>query len=285
MDQITLLEKLERFAGVCRRLGLSGLPPAGKSLLKPLIGNRLSVRVEGFDITASLEHRHYLQALRRGEIESLMARLFTKVIRPGMVVLDIGAFVGWYTLLAARQVGKHGKVYAFEPDPRNYELLAENLRLNRIDARVICLPRAVSDESGMQPFFLHGGDQSRSSLIPSRGSCQSTVVTGVVLDDFLDRGVKIDVIKMDIEGGEVNALRGMRETLTRAGRSVKLFVECNPASLGFAGESAQSLLAELRQLDFAIFMIDEVHRGLKPVDSRIETAKYVNLYCVRESAR
>ena len=53
--------------------------------------------------------------------------------------------------------------------------------------------------------------------------------------------------------------------------------------LGCAGESAQSLLDELRQLDFAIFMIDEVHRGLKPVDSRIETAKYVNLYCIRES--
>ena len=94
MDQIALLEKLERFAGVCRRLGLAGLPPAGKNLLKPLIGNRLSVRVDGFAVTASLEHRHYLQALRRGEIEALMARLFASVIRPGMVVLDIGAFVG-----------------------------------------------------------------------------------------------------------------------------------------------------------------------------------------------
>jgi hypothetical protein len=87
---------------------------------------------------------------------------------------------------------------------------------------------------------------------------------------------------MDIEGGEVHALRGMGEILARAGRSVKLFVECNPASLRFAGESAPSLLAELRRLDFTIFMIDEVNRGLKPVDSRIETAKYVNLYCIRE---
>lgn len=282
MDPMALLEKLDRFAGVCRRWGLAGLPPAGKNLLKPLIGNRLSVRVEGFAVTASLEHRHYLQALRRDEIESLMARLFSGVIRPGMVVLDIGAFVGWYTLLAARRVGAQGKVYAFEPDPRNYELLGENLRLNQIDSRVTCLPWAVSDEAGVQPFFLHGGDQSRSSLIPAGGGHETTAVNSVVLDDFLDRGLQIDVVKMDIEGGEVHALRGMGEILARAGRSVKLFVECNPASLRFAGESAPSLLAELRRLDFTIFMIDEVNRGLKPVDSRIETAKYVNLYCIRE---
>ena len=176
VDQITLLEKLDKFAGVCRRLGLSGLPPAGKNLLKPLIGNRLSVRVRDFDISASLEHRDYLQSLRRGEIESLMTNLYANVIHPGMVVLDIGAFVSWYTLLAARQVGYQGKVYAFEPDPRNYELLNENLRLNQFDSRVTRLPRAISHKTGIQRFFLHGGDQSRSSLIPSRGDEKSTMV-------------------------------------------------------------------------------------------------------------
>jgi len=281
IDQMTLLERLERLGGLCRRLGLAQLPPAGKNLLKPLFGNRLSVHVEGFDISASLEHRHYLRALRRGEIEALMARLFANVIHPGMVVLDIGAFVGWYTLLAARRVGAHGRVYAFEPDPRNYELLSENLRLNRLGARVICLPKAVSDEAGLQPFFLHGGDQSRSSLIPSGGG-QSTMVETIVPDDFLDQGMKIDVVKIDIEGGEIQALRGLSQTLAHSASRVKLFVECNPTSLQFAGESPQSLLAALRRLDFAIFMIDEANRGLKPVDSRIETAKYVNLYCIRE---
>jgi FkbM family methyltransferase len=282
IDQMTLLEKLDRLGGICRRFGLTQLPPAGKNLLKPLFGNRLSVHVEGFDITASLEQRHYLRALRRGEIEALMARLFADVIRPGMVVLDIGAFVGWYTLLAARGVGARGRVYAFEPDPRNFNLLHENLRLNQLDSRVIGLPKAVSDETGIQSFFLHGGDQSRSSLIPSGGGHESTKVGTIVLDDFLDRGIKVDVVKIDIEGGEVNALRGMQETLSRARRGVKLFVECNRASLQLAGESPQSLLAELRRRDFSIYMIDETHRGLKPVDSRIETAKYVNLYCIRE---
>jgi FkbM family methyltransferase len=281
IDQINLLETLDKVAGVCRRFGFSALPPAGKNFLKPLLGNHLSVHVEGFEIVASLDHRHYLQALRRGEVESLMANLFASVIRPGMVVLDIGAFVGWYTLLAARQVGLQGKVYAFEADPRNYQLLSENLRLNHFDSRVVSLPKAVSDKAGSQRFYLHGGDQSRSSLIPSGGDDDSTTVTTVTLDDILDRELQVDVIKMDIEGGEVNALRGMRETLARAAPTIKLFVECNPGSLQCAGESAQSLLAELRRLDFSIFMIDEVKSGLKPVDSTVESAKYVNLYCIR----
>lgn len=280
IDQITLLEKLDRVAGACRRVGLNALPPAGRDLLKSLLGDRLSVRIDGFEIIASLEHRHYLHALRRGEVESLMTKLFASVIRPGMVVLDIGAFVGWYTLLAARQVGPHGAVYAFEPDPRNYELLNENLFLNQFNSRVIRLPEAVSDRAGMQRFYLHGGDQSRSSLIPSSGDDQSTTVTSLALDDFRPR-LKVDVIKMDIEGGEVNALKGMRETLACAAPTVKLFVECNPSSLQGAGESAQSLLAELRRLKFSIFMIDELQSGVKPVDSTIETAKYVNLYCIR----
>jgi FkbM family methyltransferase len=280
IDQITLLEKIDKVAAVCRRFGLSGLPPAGKNFLKPLFGDRISVHVEGLDISASLEHRHYLQALRRGEIESLTTNLFACVIRPGMVVVDIGAFVGWYTLLAARQVGERGKVYAFEPDPRNYELLSENLRVNQLHAQAICLPQAVSNQAGFQRIF-RGADQSRDSSIPCSDEGTSIMVPKVVLDEILDPTLRVDVIKLDIDGGEVNALRGMRETLKRAAPTVKLFVECNPVSLERAGESAQSLAAELRELGFAIFLIDEVRPGLKPVDSTIESAKHVKLFCLR----
>ena len=280
IDQITLLEQIDKVAALCRKFGLSGLPPAGKNLLKPLFGDRISVHIEGLDISASLEHRHYLQSLRRGEVESLTTNLFACVIRPGMVVLDIGAFVGWYTLVAARQVGEQGKVYAFEPDPRNYSLLSENLRVNQLDSQVICLPKAVSNQAGVQRLF-RGGDASQSSLIPSSSDETSIMVPTVVLDEILDRSVEVDVIKLDVDGGEVNALRGMRKTLTRAAPTVKLFVQCNPGSLQVAGESTQSLVAELCELGFAIFMIDETRPGLKPVDSTIETAAHVNLFCIR----
>src|SRR6266498_913451 len=222
MDQLSLLTKLDRVAGACRRLGLSALPPAGKRLLQPLMPGGVSVTVDGFEVIASIEHRHYLAALRKDEVESLMARLFARVIGPGMTVIDIGAFVGWYTLLAARQVGPYGKVYAFEPDPRNYALLSENLLRNKLHERVVVIPKAVSDDAGARTFFLHGAD-----------------------------------------------------------RNVKLFIECNPSSLRLAGNSPDALIAKLDELGFEILMIDESNRRLAALDSRVETAKYVNLYCTR----
>ena len=283
MDQLSLLEKLDQLAGVCRRLGLPNLPPVGKRILKPLIPTQLSVNVDGFALNASIEHRHYLDALRKGEVESFMAKLFSSVIRPEMMVLDVGAFVGWYALLAARQVGPLGKVYAFEADPRNYQLLTENLWRNKLDERVIPVAKAVSDDAGASAFFLHGGDQSRSSLIPTDPQAKKIVVETVVLDDFFGPAMKPDVIKMDIEGGEIRALNGMKRLLAPADRSLKLFVECNPLSLGLAGGSGPALVALLRELGFNLFIIDESNRCLAPLDSRVENAKYVNLYCTRDN--
>lgn len=281
MDQMALLERLDRLAGVCRRFGLSGLPPAGKNLLKPFMPRPLSVRVDGFDIEASIEHRHYLQALQKDEVESLMTQVFNSVIRPGSVVLDIGAFVGWYTLLAARRAGPRGKVYAFEPDARNYAWLTENIRRNQVDDRVILVPKAISDKSGSAAFYLHGGDQSRSGFFPTASGTEATVVSTVVLDDLIDNTVKPDVVKMDVEGGEVRALTGMKQVLARNDRDIKLFVECNPSSLRIAGTSHHALIASLRELGFSILIIDESMRRLKPLDSSVETAKYVNFYCTR----
>jgi FkbM family methyltransferase len=211
-----------------------------------------------------------------------MARLFARVIGPGMTVIDVGAFVGWYTLLAARQVGPYGKVYAFEPDPRNYALLSENLLRNKLHERVVVIPKAVCDDTGARTFFLHGGDQSRSSLIPSDFPAQKVTVETVVLDDFFGPVMKPDVIKIDIEGGEILALNGMERILSCADRRVKLFIECNPSSLRLAGNSSDALIAKLDELGFEVLMIDELSRRLAPLDSRVETAKYVNLYCTRE---
>jgi len=284
MDQLDFLGKLDKVAGVCRRLGMPNLPPVGKRILKTFIPDNLSVNVDGFAVNASIEHRSYLDALRKGEVENFMTKLFSSVVRPGMTVLDIGAFVGWYALLAARQVGPSGKVYGFEADPRNYCLLVENLRRNKLDGWVVPVPKAVAGGSGTRAFFLHGGDQSRSSLIATDARAQRLVVETVVLDEFFGAGLNPDIIKMDIEGGEMDALNGMDRLLAPRDRDVKMFVECNPQSLRLAGASGQQLVTRLRELGFNLFIIDETSRSLAPLDSRIEKAKFVNLYCTRASS-
>ncbi|HEY5542729.1 MAG TPA: hypothetical protein VIM04_05635 [Candidatus Binatia bacterium] len=79
MDQLALFGQLDKVAVLCRRFGLSCLPPMGSPRLKPLIGNGPSIQVDGFDVNASVEHRHDIDALHVGEIESSMANLISSV--------------------------------------------------------------------------------------------------------------------------------------------------------------------------------------------------------------
>jgi FkbM family methyltransferase len=281
MDQFTILRNLDKLGNAMRRFGLSPLPRIGKNILKPLVGNSLSVNVDGFDLSGFIEQRHYLHSLQKGLMEACMVDLFRNVVKPGMLVLDIGGFLGWYTLFAARQVGTSGRVFVFEPDPRNYSLLTQNVRRNGLGDRVIALPDAVSDTTGVKPFFLHGGSQSRSSFAASLSEVTKINVKCVMLDEYFNESMKVDVIKMDIEGSEMQALRGMERTLSRGHDKLTMFVECNPSALRRAGDSARVLIARLRELEFTVNVIDEKNRRLIPVDSSIETVKHVNLYCRR----
>jgi len=91
--------------------------------------------------------------LRDGYFEPYETTLIESEIRPGDVVLDIGANIGYYTLIFARLVGERGRVYAFEPDPTNFRLLKKNVRANGYQ-NVIFVKKAVADSSGSMPLYL-----------------------------------------------------------------------------------------------------------------------------------
>jgi FkbM family methyltransferase len=147
-----------------------------------------------------------------GSYEWDKRRIFEQSVPDGGVVFDIGANVGFYTLLASQLVGPAGRVFAFEPSPRNLRYLHAHLALNRatnvsvIEAAVWATPGRVQFDSG--------ADHSQGRVSPNQG----LFVPAVVLDDLLTRGqIPLpDLIKMDIEGGELQALKGARSLLTQA---------------------------------------------------------------------
>ena len=156
--------------------------------------------------------------------------LVRALLRPGHTFLDVGANWGYFTLLGAHLVGPHGRVVAFEPDPRLFRTLAWNLRANAL-SRVRALPLAAADRAGA--FTLAGyepGQANRgvSSLVAVPTGATFTV-RGTRLDDALDaEGVdRVDLLKMDIEGGEKAALEGMAGGLAR-GRYRRVLVELHP---------------------------------------------------------
>jgi FkbM family methyltransferase len=145
-----------------------------------------------------------------GSYEAQKQREIARTLRPGAVVYDVGANVGFYTLLSARLVGRAGRVLAFEPLPRNLEYLNRHLALNDV-RNVLVMPVAVGREGGTA-LFDAGRDPSEGRLSEDGG----LEVTVVSLDEVGAQGEvpPPDLIKMDIEGAELEALRGATRLLT-----------------------------------------------------------------------
>lgn len=145
-----------------------------------------------------------------GSYEFEKQELFVKTILPSNVVFDIGANVGFYTILASRLVREHGYVCAFEPLPRNLDYLKKHIQLNQCK-NVRVFPVAVGDNSG-PGCFEEGGDSSTGRLSLSSSGMAVSVVS---LDDLFSRGeIPLpDCVKIDIEGAELQALLGARVML------------------------------------------------------------------------
>lgn len=229
---------------------------------------------------ASGRHDEYLQALRSGRKEPFTAELFVRSVRPGATVVDGGAYLGFYALLAARRVGPGGTVFAFEPNPETFEVLCRNVHQNGFEERVVPLPAALGRDRGERRFYLADEDGSKSSLFPPRSVRRLADVECTSLDEAL--GARpVDVVKLDLEGGEVEALRGMRRTLA-ASPDPCLIVECNPLALGAAGTSAGTLRRELASTGLDVAAVDDEAWELRAPEVAFPGHHgHVNMYCRR----
>jgi FkbM family methyltransferase len=139
-----------------------------------------------------------------GSYEMPKQAKFVATLKDGWVVYDVGANVGFYTLLASACVGPKGRVIAFEPLPENIALLKQHVRLNHC-SNIEIHPCAISDQSGKLRFQC--GKSCETGRISDQGDIE---VAAVSLDEFIyTSGNPVpSVVKIDVEGAEVHALRG-----------------------------------------------------------------------------
>jgi FkbM family methyltransferase len=187
-----------------------------------------------------------------GRHEKLITELVQEHIKPGAIVVDIGANIGYYTLLFARSAGPTGHVYAFEPDPENFALLAKNIALNGY-TNVTLEQKAVAEATGTLRLYLadNVGDHRAYDSGDNR---QFLEIPAITLDEYLqDRPVSF--IKMDIQGFEHTALKGMLQTLA-ANKPLTLVTEFWPFGLHLGGSTDTAYLQALTDAGFSLTLLE-----------------------------
>lgn len=196
-----------------------------------------------------------------GTYEPTLQRAVRILVRPGMVAYDVGANIGYISLLLARRVGAQGKVYAFEALPENLNRLRQNLALNHLTEQVTVVEGAVAEKRGMARFLVHasgGMGKVEGSAGREERYQDSLPVKSFSLDEFVyeDGHPAPNIVKMDIEGGEVLALPGMERLLHEAGPTMLLELH--------GPEAAQQAW---KTLSSAGYQISLMQRGFPPLRS------------------
>lgn len=209
---IRLIYNIKPLAHLIRQ-GLNFVSPSGLTEIR-IAGGYL----EGYLIQLDMQvDKDYWLGTYERDLQEAVA----KIIPSGAVIYDVGANIGYISLLLGKISGKEGRVFAFEALPSNLAQLRRNIKLNNAEDQISVVPSAVTAVSGRLGFLVHSSS-GMGKVVGSKGRDDLYIskidVDGVALDDFVYKqgNPAPQVIKMDIEGGEVLALPGMKRLLEEA---------------------------------------------------------------------
>lgn len=207
----------------------------------------------------------------------------SQVVRPGMTIAEVGANQGIYTLFLSR-LAAPGRVFAFEPEPVVYGQLVENVRINAV-TNVVCQQLAIADEqksSILRPGSLNSGDNR--IVIDSAARAEDILLNATTLDNLFP-AERIDFIKIDVQGFELQVLEGARELLHRTDEII-LLLEYWPYGLNRCASSASRLLAFLDENGFQLWKASAGKMKREKAESLMQCQRgksYCNIIAARKS--
>lgn len=203
--------------------------------------------------------------------EKLETQVMMKHLEPGQTFIDVGANLGFYSVLAASLVGKTGRVFSFEPFVHNADLIMASARENRFENLTV-VNAAVSDKAGSAKMYLSPFYSSEHSMFDyhySTGpnSTREVIdVKTVTIDYYLENqagSLRADFIKMDIEGSEGRAISGMEKVITE-NKKISLLTEFWPSAISNSGIEPKAYLERLAGFGFELFHIDGLKQSVYP---------------------
>jgi FkbM family methyltransferase len=220
-----------------------------------------------------------------GKYEPGTTRIMEHLVHPGMTVVDIGANIGYYVLQESEILGSDGNIFAVEPVPQNLSYLCRNIALNRI-SNVVVYERAVGAKASPAKMYLQR-ESNLGSLVPPVTWSETREVNVNTLDGLFPNALYIDLVRMDIEDFEAEALREMKNILNKYRPC--LFIELHTLILKF--ETSKNFLLALQGKGFETeYLVDKVFehalvsgRGSGKYIETLPIDKLLNDGSVRES--
>ena len=252
------------------------------------------VNVQGHEMY--LDSSDSLRLSTNGVFEPYTTEVIKQNISNGDLVMDIGANIGYFTLIMAKGIKENGKVFSFEPEPKNFELLKKNVEINNY-SNVILEKKAIGNKTGIAKLYLadrknnifHSGMHRifRSDLVSQISNPVSINI--IKLDDYLQDLKfikKIRLIKIDVEGAEFDVLKGMSKILDE-NKGIKIVMEFSSENLEDYGSNPSDVMDFLINKGFKLSIINEVEKrmeevtGIKGIIDSEAKKIGLNIFCSR----
>jgi FkbM family methyltransferase len=224
--------------------------------------------------------------IESGELERGTRLVIEKILQPGDVFIDVGANIGMHSLAAARVMRGMGTIIAFEPFPETVVALNKTIALNCFNQIIQVQQKALANRQGKNPFYL-GKTCGHHSLysVPTQGSALTAIeVELTTLDSALPPLDKINLIKIDVEGAELDVLAGARKTLEKY-PDLAMIIEFDKFHIERTGSTVESWLSQVIKLGFDYKIIDEENGQLVvPTQELLKKESVVNLFFAKPSS-
>jgi FkbM family methyltransferase len=211
------------------------------------------------------EHDRFVsqQIRETGIWEPYETSLVVAMLARGSVFLDVGANLGYFSILAASIVGESGRVFAFEPDPSNLALFAASCDINGFNSRIHTYAGGLSNRADSARLYLSEDNMGDHQIYAGAIERDSVAIELVNGSDYLHgRLDSLDLVKIDTQGSEYAAVMGLMRLLQNLLRPPRIIIELTPFSLREAGASGRELIELLATLNLPFWIIDHLEHRL-----------------------
>ncbi|MBI4139465.1 FkbM family methyltransferase [Candidatus Woesearchaeota archaeon] len=253
-----------------------------------LPSKRYTIIIQGMIFEARSLDRYFALLLWKYSLwEGFEQEVIRRIVKPGMFVADIGANIGLYTISCAKFAGPTGKVYSFEPSPREFIVLESTVKQNNLK-NVSLYKFALGSKTSHGQLLLNTVNRG-DNRITKHSSHANVPVKICSLDIVLFRNKRLDVVKIDVQGYECEVLRGMKK-LIKTNNTMIIIAECSKELLAAAGASVEEFLSIIHLYNFELYIIDGQKRRVrfatdKEIIAESLTGRHINVLLANRNSR